>query len=119
MPFYLGSFHAPSAGLAFGLLFCAFLIAGSILGPVFSTLQDLVAPQARATAVAVVALAGVLVGQGFGPLLVGAISDLLRVQGANAEGLRMAMTWVALVNLLTIVAFWRLRQRIEVLTPTP
>lgn len=117
MPFYLGSFHATSPGVAFGLLFCAFLIAGSILGPVFSTLQDLVAPQARATAVAVVALAGVLVGQGLGPLLVGVISDALRAAGSNAEGLRMAMTLVAMVNFLTIVAFWRLRQRIEHLSP--
>lgn len=116
MPFYLGSFHAPSSWLAFALLFCAFGIAGSILGPVFSTLQDLVAPQARATAMAVVALAGVLVGQGLGPLLVGALSDLLRVQGSNAEGLRTAMTCVALVNLLTIVAFWQLRRRIEQLS---
>ncbi|MFO1294482.1 MAG: MFS transporter [Rubrivivax sp.] len=115
MPLYLGSFHAPWPLLAFAMLFGAFLLAGSILGPVFSTLQDLVAPEARATAVAVVALAGVLVGQGLGPLLVGAISDALRVKGADADGLRLAMTLVALVNLLTILAFWRLNRRIRAL----
>lgn len=116
MPFYLGSFHAPSALLAFVLLFCAFGIAGSILGPVFSTLQDLVAPGARATALAMVALAGVLVGQGLGPLLVGAISDALNIKGADAHGLRMAMTYVAMVNFLTIFAFWALQRRIRSLT---
>lgn len=122
MPFYLGSFHAGSAMLAFVLLFCAFAIAGSILGPVFSTLQDLVAPSARATALAMVALAGVLVGQGFGPLLVGAISDALGVKGAGADGLRMAMTYVAMVNFLTIFAFWALQRRIKAIagrTPQP
>ncbi|MBL8361535.1 MAG: MFS transporter [Rubrivivax sp.] len=119
MPFYVGSFHAPHPLLAFVMLFCAFLIAGSILGPVFSTLQDMVAPEARATAFAVVALFGMLVGQGLGPLLVGAISDTLHVQqGAAADGLRWAMTWVALVNLFTIVAFWRLSRRIAD-TPAP
>lgn len=116
MPFYLGSFHAPHPMLAFAMLFMAFLIAGSILGPVFSTLQDLVAPNARATALAVVAMAGVLIGQGCGPLLVGVISDALHIEGSNAEGLRMAMTMVALVNFLTIVAFWMLKRRIDVLS---
>jgi len=120
MPFYVGSFHAPHPLVAFVMLFCAFLIAGSILGPVFSTLQDMVAPEARATAFAVVALFGVLVGQGLGPLLVGAISDALHVKsGAAADGLRWAMTWVALINLLTIVAFWRLRLRLVATRTAP
>ena len=115
MPFFLGSFYAPHPLLAFALLFAAFGTAGMILGPVFSTLQDLVAPQARATALAVVALFGVLVGQGLGPLVVGMLSDALQVKGANADGLRTAMTLVALINFLTILAFWLLKRRIETL----
>jgi predicted MFS family arabinose efflux permease len=117
MPFFLGSFFAPTPLLAFALLFGAFLTAGMILGPVFSTLQDLVSPQARATAVAVVALAGILVGQGGGPLLVGAISDALRTEATGADSLRTAMALVACVNFLTIVAFWQLKRRIDVLAP--
>jgi len=119
MPFFLGSFYAPHPLLAFALLFAAFGTAGMILGPVFSTLQDLVAPQARATALAVVALFGVLVGQGLGPLLVGALSDALQVKGANADGLRTAMTLVALINFLTIVAFALLKRRIDTLSARP
>jgi hypothetical protein len=46
---------------------------------------------------------------------VGALSDLLQVQGASADGLRTAMTLVALVNFLTILAFWLLKRRIDVL----
>jgi MFS family permease len=113
MPLFLGSFHAPSPLLAFALLFGAFMSAGTILGPVFSTLQDLVAPQARATALAVVSLVSVLVGQGLGPLLVGFLSDVLQVQGQNAAGLRTGMTVVAMVNFITIAAFWGLKRRID------
>lgn len=111
MPFYIGSFHATNPILAFGLLFCAFISAGTILGPVFNTLQDLVKPDARATAVAIVSVAGVVFGQGLGPLLVGAISDMLATP--DASGLRWAMTIVALVNWLTVLWFWLLRQRIK------
>lgn len=117
MPFYLGSFYATSHWVAFGCLFLAFMLAGNILGPVFSTLQDLVALEARATAVAVVALVGVLIGQSMGPLLVGLISDALQVNGGGADGLRTAMTCMALINFLTIVAFWALGRRIDMLHP--
>lgn len=115
MPFFLASFFAPSPVFAFVLLFCAFLTAGMILGPVFSTLQDLVAPEARATAVALVSFFAVMVGQGLGPLVVGAISDALRTEAAGAGSLRSAMTIVACVNFLTILAFWQLKRRIDVL----
>ena len=113
MPFYIGSFHARNPLLAFALLAVALVIAGSILGPVFATLQDLVKPDARATAVAVVSVAGVVFGQGLGPLVVGAISDALGVGAHGAEGLRWAMTAVAVVNWLTVLWFWLLRQRIR------
>jgi predicted MFS family arabinose efflux permease len=115
MPFFLASFIAPSPVLAFVMLFCAFLTAGMILGPVFSTLQDLVAPEARATAVALVSFFAVMVGQGLGPLAVGAISDALHTEAAGAGSLRSAMIIVACVNFFTILAFWQLKRRIDVL----
>ncbi len=114
MPFYIGSFHATSPIVAFVLLAIALVIAGNILGPVFATLQELVKPDARATAVAVVSVAGVIVGQGVGPLVVGAISDAFGVGKLDgAEGLRWAMTAVAMINWLTVLWFWLLRQRIR------
>jgi len=124
MPLFLGSFYAPHPLLAFALLFGAFVTAGQIMGPVFSTLQDLVSPSARATAFAVVALSGVLVGQGLGPLIVGAISDALQTDAAGPGSLRSAMTIVAMVNFLTIAVFWKLKLRIDLLSasapaPTP
>ena len=113
MPFYLGSFYAPNAMLSFALLFAAYMCAGTIIGPVFATLQDLVKPDVRATAVAIVSVAGVILGQGCGPLLVGFISDLMNVAGQQAAGLRWAMTAVALVNWLTVLWFWLLQRRIK------
>jgi MFS family permease len=116
MPFYLGSFYAPNALLSFAMLFAAYLCAGTIIGPVFATLQDLVKPDVRATAVAIVSVAGVILGQGCGPLLVGFISDLMHVAGKEAAGLRWAMTAVALVNWLTALWFWLLQRRIKALS---
>jgi hypothetical protein len=80
-------------------------------------LQDLVAPGARASAVAVVSLFGVVIGQGGGPLLVGAISDALQTSAGGAGSLRSAMAIVASVNFLTILAFWQLKRRIDLLSP--
>lgn len=113
MPFYMGSFHAPHPLLAFAMLFVVFIMAGAILGPVFATVQDLVKPDARATAVAIVSVAGVVFGQGLGPLVVGAVSDLIANGQPGAVGLRWAMTCVAMVNWLTVLFFWLLRRRIR------
>lgn len=93
----IGSFYVPHPMLAMGLLFVAFLVA----------------PQARATAVAIIGVVGVVIGQGMGPLLVGVLSDMLHT-GASKDvgGLRLSMTLVALINLLTGLFFWTLGRRI-------
>ena len=109
----IGSFYAPHPILAMGLLFVAFLTAGTLAGPVFGTVQDLVAPQARATAVAIIGVVGVVIGQGMGPLLVGVLSDMLHTGASNdVGGLRLSMTLVALINLFTGLFFWTLGRRI-------
>ncbi len=116
MPLYLGTLYAPTPAIAFVLLFATFLIAGMITGPVFALLQDLVDPSVRATAMAIVGLAGVVLGQGMGPVIVGFLSDLWQSGTNDAGGLRMAMTVVALVNFLTVAVFWALRRRIDALS---
>lgn len=113
MPMYLGTFFAPSPAVVFILLFATFVVAGMITGPVFAMLQDLVDPSVRATAVAIVSLAGVVVGQGMGPVIVGSISDHWFTHPSSAESLRMAMTIVAMINFLTVWAFWSLARRID------
>lgn len=108
---FIGSFYVQEPMIAMGLLFVTFLIAGTLAGPVFGTVQDLVAPQARATAVAIIGVVGVVIGQGMGPLLVGLLSDLLNT-GSDVGGLRLSMTCVAMINLFTGLFFWTLSRRI-------
>ena len=117
MPLLLGTFFAPSPAIAFTLLFLTFMVAGMITGPIFALLQDLVDPSVRATALAIVALSGVVLGQGLGPVLVGFLSDRWSSARDGADGLRLAMTAVALVNFLTIAEFWLLRRRINAILP--
>ena len=107
----IGSFYVPNPIVAMALLFVAFGVAGTLAGPVFGTVQDLVAPQARATAVAIIGVVGVVIGQGMGPLCVGVLSDWLQ-SGGDVGGLRLSMTIVALINLFTGLFFWLLSRRI-------
>lgn len=114
----IASFYAPHPLVAMVLLFVTFLVAGTLAGPVFGTVQDLVAPQARATAVAIIGVVGVIIGQGMGPLLVGMLSDALNT-GANVDGLRLSMTLIALINVFTGLFFWLLARRIARVYPSP
>jgi predicted MFS family arabinose efflux permease len=113
LPIYLACFWAPHPLLCLGLLFAAFLIAGTMLAPVYSVVHQLVAPGARATALAVLGLAGALIGGGLGPVLVGAISDALHTNDGGAQGLRIAMTVVALVYVFTGSLFSLLAKRMD------
>jgi len=109
----VASFHLPHPMVAMALLFIAFLVAGTLAGPVFGTVQDLVAPHARATAVAIIGVAGVIIGQGMGPMLVGALSDVLRTGEGSVSGLRTAMTLIGCINVMTGLFFWLLARRIR------
>jgi predicted MFS family arabinose efflux permease len=113
----IASFYVPQPLVAMALLFVAFLTAGTLAGPVFGTVQDLVAPQARATAVAIIGVAGVIIGQGMGPMLVGMLSDAMHTTGGGVDGLRKAMTAIASINLLTGLFFWTLSRRIDRVYP--
>lgn len=117
LPTLVGSFYAPHPLVAMGLLFLTFLVAGTLAGPVFGTVQDLVAPQARATAVAIIGVAGVIIGHGMGPVLVGLLSDAFQTKGGGVDGLRTAMTLVALINIFTGLFFFLLSRRIGKLYP--
>ncbi len=113
----IASFHVPHPMVSMGLLFLAFLVAGTLAGPVFGTVQDLVAPQARATAVAIIGVAGVIIGHGMGPVLVGLLSDTLQTKGGGVGGLRTAMTVIAMINVFTGLFFWLLARRIDRIYP--
>lgn len=82
------------------------MLAGLFLGnallcimtpPLFAALHLVCGAQRRAMAVAVVFLLGNLIGSGLGPVVTGALSDLLGQAYGSGEGLRHAMMAVLLL----------------------
>ncbi|HEY3798780.1 MAG TPA: MFS transporter [Caulobacteraceae bacterium] len=77
-------------------------------GPVYSTAQSVVPPHRRATAAALLLLILNLIGLGFGPTFLGALSDYFAVQQhmGPAEGLRWAMVVTGCFSILAALFFW-------------
>ncbi len=106
LPLYFAAFLAQSANLAMLLLVAPVTVAAIILPPVLTLLQRLTKNNMRAVSVAVFLIVVHLVGMGFGPLLVGGISDALQsIAGANS--LRYALVCVIPLNLVAAWLFWR------------
>jgi MFS family permease len=81
---------APNYHLAFALVALGALGEGAASGPMFATIQTLVAPRMRATAIALISLLPAFIGNGFGPLAVGALSDAMR-PWSGGDSLRYAL----------------------------
>ncbi|MCI3132225.1 spinster family MFS transporter [Phenylobacterium aquaticum] len=107
LPFVVGAMLAPSAAVGILLLAGAAFLNTAWFGPVYASIQGLVRPETRATAAAVLLFTLNLIGLGFGPLAVGAISDLLATTGGlgAAEGLRWAKIIGEGVIVVSIVLF--------------
>jgi MFS family permease len=58
----------------------------SYYGLVYSSIQDIVAPSMRATAMAIYFMAMYLCGASFGPLLTGKVSDMMARRAAGLAG---------------------------------
>ena len=112
-PFLIGCFLAPTPVLAFGSLFCSMLLIGASTGPINVTVQDLVAPHARATAIALISSAAIVFGGGLGPVLIGAISDWVLLRDPAANSLRFALMSTAIPLLMASVMYWLLGRRID------
>lgn len=99
---------------AFWALFWAapFLIGlGFYLGPSFSLIQTLAPVNLRSFATAFCFFILNLVALGFGPLWVGAVSDMLLAQFGETTALRIALTTLGATSLLAAFAFfWTARQ---------
>jgi predicted MFS family arabinose efflux permease len=76
--------------LAFALIGIGAIGLGTVIGPLFATIQTLVPARMRAVAISVVFLVSNLIGAGVGPLTVGALSDSLRPLAGEAS-LRYAL----------------------------
>ena len=78
-------------------------------GPVYASIQDIVPPELRATAMSLYFLGMYLCGGAFGPLIVGALSDHFAAAagGDRAAGLRQAMYAMPVVSAALSAVLWQ------------
>jgi MFS family permease len=95
VPFALTAYLLPDGRAALALLLPAAVLGGMFLGPTFAMTQNLVRPEMRATASAILLFIINLIGLGLGPQGVGIASDLLE-PSFGAESLRYALLIVVL-----------------------
>jgi hypothetical protein len=139
VPFFLLGLFADNAYFAIALLTLPALLNSIWYGPVYASIQGLVGPQSRATAVALMLFVLNMVGLGLGPFTVGLVSDILTQQNfianapagleftsycakkaatagdvmctiAQAEGLRLSLAWHSVLGVL-VVAFFLLARK--------
>ena len=70
-------------------------------------------PRARATAVALIGVLAGVVGAGLGPVLIGAVSDLIQAMEPGSNSLRIALVAVSFPLLVTSAIYWLLARRID------
>ena len=111
IPVGWASIWAPSPFWAF-FWSAPFLIGlGFYLGPSFSLVQTLAPIKLRAFATAFFFLILNLIALGFGPLWVGALSDIFAQTHGEVNGLRLAMTTLGASSFLAALAFfWTARK---------
>jgi MFS family permease len=88
------------------------LCLSTVNGPLFAAIQTLVPDHMRALAFALIYLFANLLGMGFGPLVVGALSDRLGTI-AGVESLRWSLFAVAPGYLVSAWLLWRTGQTVS------
>ena len=84
------------------------------LGPTQGTFQNMIRPRMRATGTAFTGMIYTLVGGGFGPLIVGAVSDRYTADGVSAGvALGLAMATMSVVYLWASLHYWLSSRTIE------
>lgn len=86
----VGTLIAPSEYVALGSLGLAALGGNICQGPIVATIQTLIPPRMRAMSIALLLFFANLIGMGFGPLVGGALSDVLK-PWLGMESLRYAL----------------------------
>jgi MFS family permease len=98
-PFFVVALLLDQPYLAIALLVTPYLLNSLWLGPAFGTIQNLAPMRMRALASAILLFVINIIGLGFGPLVVGVVSDLL--SGVfGAESLRYS------ILISTVAYFW-------------
>ena len=110
VPLYIFAMWTSSSTLCFTVLFFVFMLHSSVAGPCYALVQNLSPLKMRAFAAALYLFVLSAIGQGFGPVYIGGVSDLLAGSMGEADGLQVAMISLAPIWLLAAFIFWRGRQ---------
>jgi MFS family permease len=112
IPAIAAIYTLPSVLPALALLLVPNIAATFWYGAVYSTAQSVVEPRRRATAAALLLLILNLIGLGFGPPFLSAVSDFLAKSQhlGEAEGLRWAMIAAGSFSVLAAAFFWLARR---------
>ena len=103
MVLFVYLYHDPTVAL---LVYTVPVVLGAMfLGPMLAMVHGMVQPRMRAFASSILFFVLNLVGLGFGPLVTGAISDVLAVSIGPSEGLRWALIIVTLANVWCVIHY--------------
>jgi MFS transporter, Spinster family, sphingosine-1-phosphate transporter len=112
VPLALLGYQANDWRLALVLLMVPAVMNSLYYGPVFSSVQGLVPLHQRAMASALLLFSQNMIGLGLGPLLFGALSDLLK-PAYGGDSVRYVLYGAALLGLVPALLFWLLRPRLH------
>ena len=113
IPVYMAALLVDSAVISLLLLCLNSFLTAFWYGPVFSTAQAIALPLMRAKTAAILLLIVNLFGLGLGPLGTGILSDMLNLSGfGEADGLRIALMFIATLGILPFVGFLVARRTI-------
>ena len=113
IPFAAGALFLQNTSLSLLCLGCCALLHGMYLGPSVAVAHRLVPASMRALTSAILFLVMNLVGLGFGPLVVGMISDLL-APALGTESLRWAMSIILVMSVASTTLFFVSAKRMVV-----
>lgn len=106
-PLLTAAFVTSSKEAALWLIIASYFTGAVCVGPIYASIQAAADVRTRATVAALLGMAGTLLGQAGGPLLVGAISDLAAGR-FGADSLRLSLGLVSLLGFWPTLHIWRL-----------
>ena len=106
-PLFLVGWAQQSWVLALVLIWVPWVLNSMWYGPMFASIQTLVAPQTRAMAAAICLFALNLIGLGLGPTLLGVLSHALTPELGRAEAVRVTIMIASVVGLAAAFFMWR------------
>lgn len=112
VPLAITAYFVREWHIALLLLLVPTMLNSLYYGPVFSSVQGLVALHHRATASALLLLGQNLIGLGLGPLFFGMLSDWLR-PNYGEDSVRYVLYGAALLGLIPAALFWMLRPKLH------